>query len=89
MLNIYLKVTIEKKGYRYPKLQFSKFKKFVSRSVFGELQLTQILQNFQTSSHNLKIRSLGAKLCVAFLPIILVLKGIMTFGPSTNNFCHA
>ena len=51
----------------FSKLQFSKFKKFVSRSVFGELQLRQITLNFQTSCCNLKTRSLGAKLCVAFL----------------------
>ena len=47
-------------------LLFSIFKKFVSRSVFGELQLTKIL-NFQTSCCNLKIRGRGAKLCAAFL----------------------
>ena len=37
--NIYLKVTIEKS---YSKLRFFKFNKIVTRSVFGELQLTQI-----------------------------------------------
>ena len=37
MSNIYLKVTIEEKWCRYSKLQFSKFKNFVSRSVFGKL----------------------------------------------------
>ena len=63
MSNIYLKATIE----TFPKLQFFGFKKFVARSVFGELQLTQILLNFKTSCLNLKIRGLGAKLCVAFL----------------------
>ena len=31
------------------------------------IQLTQILLNFKTSCCNLKIRDLGAKLCVAFL----------------------
>ena len=60
MLNIYLKVTIEKK---YSKLPFSEFKKFVSKSVFRELQLTQISFNFQTFCCNLKIRVVGAK-CV-------------------------
>ena len=49
----------------YSKLWSYKFKKFISRSVFGELQLKQIL-NFQTSYCNLKIRGLGAKLCMAF-----------------------
>ena len=63
MSNIYLKVTIETMS----KFRFSGFKKFAPRSVFGELQLTQILLNFKTSCCNLKIRGLGAKLCVAFL----------------------
>ena len=73
MSNKYLKVTIE----TFSKLRFSKSKKFVSRSVFGEFQLTQIL-NFKTSCYNLKIRGLGAKLC-GFYIIILILKGIMMF----------
>ena len=38
MPNIYLKVTIE----TLSKLQFLGFEKFVTRSVFGGLQLTQI-----------------------------------------------
>ena len=37
MSNIYLKVTIEKS---YSKLRFFKFNKIVTRSVFGDLQLT-------------------------------------------------
>ena len=45
------------------KTRFSDLKKFISRSVFGELQLTHISLNFQTSFCNLKIRGLGAKLC--------------------------
>ena len=44
MSNIYFKVTIE----TFSKLRFSGFKKFVTRSVFGELQFTQILLNFKT-----------------------------------------
>ena len=48
----------------YSKLRLSKFKKFVSRLVYGELQLTQISLNFQTSYCNLKVRGLGEKLCV-------------------------
>ena len=52
--NIDLNVTIK----TFSKLQFPGFKKFITRSVFGELQLTQI---------SLKIRSVGAKLYVAFL----------------------
>ena len=55
----------------FPQLRFSKSKKFVSRSDFGELQLTQILLNFKTSCCNLKIWGLGAKLCVAFLLFLL------------------
>ena len=51
----------------FSKLLFCKFKKLVTRSVFGELQLTQLSLNFQTFSCNLKIRSLRAKICVAFL----------------------
>ena len=51
----------------YPKLRFSKLKKFISRSVFRELQLMQMSLNFQTSCCNSKIRGLGAKLCEAFL----------------------
>ena len=45
----------------YSKLLFSKFEKFVSRSVFRELQLKQISLNFQTFCCNLKIRDLGTK----------------------------
>ena len=60
MLNISLKDTIE----TLSKLRFSGFKKFVTRSIFGELQLTQISLNLQTSRRNLKIGSLGAKVCV-------------------------
>ena len=63
MSNIYLKVTIE----TFSKLLFSAFKKFVTWSVFGELQLTQISLDFKASCSNLKIRSLGAKIWAAFL----------------------
>ena len=49
----------------YSKLEFPKFKKFLFRSVFWELQLTEIL-NFQTSCCNLKIRVLGAKLWLLY-----------------------
>ena len=61
----------------YSKLRFSNFKKFVTRSVFGELLLTQISFNFQTSFCNVKIRGLGAKLC-SFC-IIFIMKGIGKF----------
>ena len=50
----------------FSKLRFSEFKKFVTRSVFRELQLTQISLNFKTNCCNLKIRDLGTKLCVAY-----------------------
>ena len=63
MSNIYLKVTIEK----FSKLRFSEFKKFATRSVFGELQLTQVSLHFKTFCCNFRIRGVGAKLCVAFL----------------------
>ena len=62
MSNICLKVTI----LTFSRFRFYVFKKFVSRSVFGEPQLTQISLNFKTSCCNLKIRGLGAKLCLAF-----------------------
>ena len=39
----------------FPKLRFSKFKKFISKSVFGEPQLTQVSLNFKTSCCNLQI----------------------------------
>ena len=58
MSNIYLKVTVE----TFSKLLFSGFKKFITRSVFGELQLTKISLDFKTSCCNLKIKGLGAKL---------------------------
>ena len=58
MSNIYLKITIE----TFSKW-FSVFKTFVTRSVFGELLLTQISVNFKTSCCNLKIKGLRAKLC--------------------------
>ena len=48
MPNIYLNVTIEKNW----RPQNFKFKKFVIRSVFGELQLTQISFNFKIIFEN-------------------------------------
>ena len=78
MWNIYLKVTIE----TFSKLPFFRFKTFVTRSVFGELQLTQITLNFKTSCSNLKIR--GIKTVCGF-SIILILKGIMTLSWSYDE----
>ena len=42
----------------FSRLRFSGFKKLVTRSVFGELQLTQISLNFKTSYCNFKNRGL-------------------------------
>ena len=74
--NVYLKVTIEK--VTYSKLRFSKFKKFVSRSIFEGFQLTQVSLSFRTSCCSLKIKRLVAKHGY-FFSIILILKEIMTF----------
>ena len=46
---------------KYSKLRFYKFKKFVCRSVSGELQPTQILLNFKAFYRDLKIIGLEAK----------------------------
>ena len=70
MSNIYLEVTIEK-NWPFQNIDFLRLKKFVSKSVFGELKLTQIPLNFQTSCCNLKITGLGAKLGVAFLLFLI------------------
>ena len=48
----------------FSKLPFSKFKQLVTRSVFRELQLTQMSLNVKSSCCNLKIRGLGANVCV-------------------------
>ena len=53
MSNIYLKATIEKKN--------------CHQVSFGKLQNTQISLSFKASFCNLKIKRLGAKLCVTFL----------------------
>ena len=46
--------------------RFSGFNKFVIKPVFGDLELKHISVNSKTSCCNLKIRSLAAKICVAF-----------------------
>ena len=61
--NIYLK-SYEK---TFSKLQFSKFNKFVTKSVFWEFQSTQISLNFKTFCCNLKSSGLGSKLWATFL----------------------
>ena len=58
MSNIYSKVTVEKNWHS----QNISFKKFVSRSIFGGLQLIKISLNFKTSCCNVKSRSLEEKL---------------------------
>ena len=60
MSKIYLKVTIE----TFSNFLLSWFKKFVTRSVFGEFQLTQILLKFKSSCNNLKIRGTWEQNCV-------------------------
>ena len=60
------------------KLRFSKFKKFVTRLIFGELQLTQMSLNPESSCCNLKNQRPGIKTVFDFT-IILVLKVIMKF----------
>ena len=53
-------------------------KNYISRSVFGELQFTQIPFNFKTSCCCLRIKGLGVKLCVTFL-LFLFLKELWRF----------
>ena len=77
MPNNYLNITIEKKK-AFLKLLFSVFAKFVSSSVFRELQLTQISLHFKTSCCNLKTRAIGVKLVSGF-SIAVILIGIMAF----------
>ena len=45
----------------YSNFRFYKFKKFISRSVFGELQLTQISLNFQNFLLQLKNQRSGSR----------------------------
>ena len=72
------------KSYRrlkFSKLRFSKFIRFVSLSVCGELQFTQILLNFKSFCFNLKIKEKNRKsesknMCD--FSIDLILKGTIT-----------
>ena len=75
------------------KTSIFQFKMFVSRLVFGEFQLMQISLNFQTSGNNLKVRGLGAKVCVAFLLFLFwkelwrfKVKESMLFGEQNIDF---
>ena len=86
MSNIYLKVTIEKSDADTQNFNFLSLKS-LPLSQFLENSNSHRYPNCQTSCCNLKIRDLRAKLCVVFLPIILILKGTMMLGLSTNNFC--
>ena len=77
----------------YWKLWLSKFKKFVSRSDFEDLQLPHISLNSQTSCCNIKIRGPGAKLYVASVLFLLwkelwrfKLKESMLFVEKNRNF---
>ena len=74
MSNIYLKVTIKKTNVLKTSIFYSKFTKFVTRSVFRELQLTHISLNFKTSCCSLKTRGLEAS-----VEILKLLRRIMTF----------
>ena len=67
MPNIYLEATIEKLS----KLWFSGIKKFVTRSVFEDIQLTQISLNFKISCCNLRITARERKKNAIFVPFIL------------------
>ena len=62
----------------FSKLRFSKFKKCVFRSVFGEFQLTQVSLNFWNFLLQFKNQRSGSKTVCGF-SVILILKGIMTF----------
>ena len=73
MSNIYSKVTIRKTDVL--NFWFAKFKEFVSWSVFGELQLSQISLNFKTLLQLKNQRSESKTVCGFF--IILILKGII------------
>ena len=65
MSNIYLNSSNWEK-LKFSKLWFLKFKKFVSKLTFGELQLKHISLHSKTSCCNLKIKCLGAKAIVVF-----------------------
>ena len=69
------------------KLWIPNFKKFVSRSGFGEFQLTQITKDFKTSCWNLKIEGLGKNSYDAFFYLCFVLE-IFYFKQNGNPFSH-
>ena len=69
------------------KTRFSKFRNFVSGSIFGEPQLTQMSLNFKTSCSNLKIRGLGKTLCVASLYLCFFLEKFY-FKQNCTPFFH-
>ena len=61
-------------------------KNYISRSVFGELQFTQIPFNFKTSCCCLRIKGLGVKLCVAFL-LFSIWKEVWRFKAKKSLTC--
>ena len=73
MSNIYLKVTIK----IFSKLQFSGFKKFVTRSVWEALTHAYIIE-FQNFLLQLIKQTSGSKTMCTF-SVILILEGVMTF----------
>ena len=75
---VYLKKLLLTKTEVLKTFIFSKLKKIVTRSVYGELQLTQIPLNFKNSCLQLKKQRSGSNTMCEF-SVILILKGIMTF----------
>ena len=61
-------------------------KNYISRSVFGELQFTQISFNFKTSCCCLRIKGLGVKLCVTFL-LFSIWKEVWRFKAKKSLTC--
>ena len=70
------------------KLWFCKFKKFAFRSIFGELQLTQISLNFKTSCYNLKIRNQGGKRTWEAFFLLRFIFEIFHFKQTCTLFFH-
>ena len=66
MSNINLKVTIEK-NWRSQNFDLLTLKNLSPGQFLGSSNSRRYHLNFKTSCSNLKIRGLGAKLCVAFL----------------------
>ena len=85
MSNIYLKFFID----TFSKLRFSGFKKFITRSDFGEPQGTHsnASLNFKTLVMQPKNQRSGSRTMCGF-SIIVILKGVMTFqSQRLHGFC--